>query len=386
MKITYRFFLLMACLVALVGINMSCTEEDLPNNGEPIIKYIRVTKPESSDSLLVGAFQGGLIAIIGENLGDAQQVWFNDQKASLTPTYVTNQSILVSVPANIPKDITNKLTIVFKNGRTLDHNFEVQVSEPSVLGMTCEYVGTGGIATIRGDYFYEPLTVTFAGGKTGELVSVADQLIQVRVPEGALPGQITVTTNFGETASDFWFRDNRNIFLSSDPFTGWWNAAFVVTAPGEGAPAAINGNYIRVKEVISGWSWKEVAGGPPDAMGEISKKIPDEAILKPADYNFKFEVNTIKPYTANVIKFTVGLNGFNNDQYTWLPPYDTKGQWQTVTIPFDEMVKAYEASGSKMAVSPIGYYTRVLFHGPGDLDCDMSFDNFRIVPKVLKKK
>ncbi len=386
MKITYRFFLLMAVLVTFVGINISCTEQDLPNNGEPVIKYIRITKPESSDSLLVGAFQGNLIAIIGENLGNAQQIWFNDQKASLTPTYVTNQSILVTVPSLIPKDITNKLTIVFANGNNLEHTFEVQVSEPIILGMTCEYVGTGEIATIRGDYFYEPMTVTFAGGVKAELVSVEDQLLQVLVPEGAKPGQITITTNFGETASDFWFRDNRNIFLSSDPFTGWWNSAYVVTAPGEGDPRAINGNYIRVKEVIGGWNWKEVAGGPPTAMGDISKKIPDEAILKPADYNFKFEVNTKKPYNANTIKFTVGLNDFNNDQFTWLPPYDTKGKWQTVTIPFDEMVKAYEGSGSKMAVNPDGYYTRILFHGPGELDCDMSFDNLRVVPKVLKKK
>ena len=68
------------------------------------------------------------------------------------------------------------------------------------------------------------LTVNFTGGVTGEIVSVTDKMIQVRVPAGAQPGPITVKTNFGETKSEFWFRDNRNIFISSDPYEGWWNA------------------------------------------------------------------------------------------------------------------------------------------------------------------
>ena len=383
MKNIYSKMLLL--MVILAGVLSACDKEDLPNGGQPKIDYIRVTKPESSDSLLVAAYQGTLIAIMGENLAGVQQIWFNDQKSSLTPTYITNTTIMVSVPSVIPQDITNKMRLVFSDGTELLHDFEVQISEPTVAGMECEYVPTGGIATIRGDYFYEPLTVSFAGGVTGEIVSVTDQLIQVRVPDGAQPGQVTIKTNFGETKSDFWFRDNRNVFINSDPFMGWWGASFVVTAPTGDDPAAISGNYIRVKQSISGWAWKEVAGGPPDAMGDISKNIPDEAILKPADYNLKFELNTKKPYSGNVIKLTVGLNDFNNDQYTWLPPYDTKGEWKTVIIPFEELAAAYEASGVKMAVSDKGYFSRILFHGPGDLDCDMSFDNFRVVPKVLKK-
>lgn len=386
MKTIYQSILLFVLLCTMAFITTSCSEDDVPNNGVPVIKYIRVTKPESSDSLLVGAFQGTLIAIVGENLEGAEQIWFNDQRATLTPTYINSKTILVSIPSVIPKDITNKMRIVFSGGNTLEHDFEVQISEPALSGMACEYVAEGQIATINGDYFYEPLRVTFAGGVVGELVSVEDKMIKVRVPAGATPGQITVTTNFGETKSDFWFRDNRNIFLSSDPFTGWWNEKYVVTNPSESDPAAINGNYIRVKEVISGWNWKEVAGGPPDAMGAISKNVPDEAILKPADYNLKFELNTLKPYNNNMLKINVGLaSDFVTDAYQWAPPYDTQGEWRTVVIPFEQIAASYEAAGVKLAVSPNGYYTRLLFHGGGDLDADISLDNFRVVPKTIKK-
>lgn len=377
---TQSVFLLILA-IAVMGIGASCKKDSSASSGEPVIKYVRITDPVSSDSLLIGAGQGALIAIMGENLGGTTEIWFNDQKASLTPAYVNDKTILVRVPNPIPIVITNTIKLVFANGKTLEYKFEVQISEPVISGMNCEFVGTGDVATIHGDFFYMPLTVSFAGGVTGEIVSVTDKIIQVRVPAGAQPGQLTIATNFGTTKSNFWFRDNRNIFLSSDPFTGWWNANFVVTNPGPNDPPSINGNYIRVNQKIGGWQWTEVAGGPPDAMGAISKKIPDEAILKPSDYNLKFELNTKKPYNANIIKFTIGLTGFDNNNYQWKPPYDTKGLWQTVIIPFEQIVASY---GHDLKVSPNGYYTRLLFHGGGDLDCDMSFDNFRIVPKYLK--
>jgi hypothetical protein len=381
MKKIYKLLQCLVIVISIAGVFSSCEKDDA--SGVPVIKYVRVTNPVSSDSLLVGAYQGNLIAIVGENLQGAVQIWFNDQKAVLTPTYITNTSILVSVPNQIPKVITNVLKIIFADGKELLYSFKVIISEPTVSNMVCEYAPVGTVATIRGDFFYEPLTVTFTGGVKGEIVSVTDKILNVRVPAGAAPGQIIVTTNFGATKSNFWFNDNRNIFISSDPYTGWWNASYVVTSPGAGDPVKINQNYIRVKKAIGGWSWNEVAGGPPSAMGAISKNVPDEAILKPSDYNLKFEVNTMKPYTNNVLKINVGLaNDFNNNEYRWLPPYDTKGIWQTVVIPFEDVAKSYGTA--PLTLSANGYYTRLLFHGPGDLDCDISFDNFRVVPKILK--
>lgn len=369
-------FLLIA--VAFAGVFYSCTKE---TTGEPKVKYVRITSPESSDSLLVGAGQGQLIAIMGENLQDAVEVWFNDQQARLTPTYITNTTILVSVPSNIPKQITNKLKIIFSDGFILNHEFEVEISKPYLSGMVCEFVNDGNTATIKGNYFYAPITVTFAGGVTGKIVSLTDQLIEVEVPAGAQPGQVTVKTNFGETKSDFWFRDSRGHFIDSDPYEGWWNASYVVTAPGAGDPPSISGNYIRVTKQIGSWTWNELAGGPASAMPVHSKNIPDAAILKPEDYYLKFEVNTIKPYDGSVLRINVALNAEQNVPYQWLPPYDTKGQWQTVVIPLTEVFAEYNP---KPVVNPAGYWCRLLMQGPKDLDADIAFDNFRVVPKVIK--
>jgi hypothetical protein len=113
-----------------------------------------------------------------------------------------------------------------------------------------------------------------------------------------------------------------------------------------------------------------------------SKNIPDEAILKPEDYYLKFEVNTLTPFNGNVVKINVGLSAEDNNGYKWLPPYDTKKKWQTVVIPLTEVFAEYTP---KPVVNPAGYWTRLLIgHGPGVWDADIAFDNFRVVPKVLK--
>lgn len=379
MKTFNRLIAAMLLVATVAGLFASCKKEE--KTGEPRITYVRVTNPASSDSLLVGAGQGKLVAIMGENLGGAVEIWFNDRQSSLNPTFITDRSILVNVPSQIPLAIDNKLKIKFKNGYQLTYDFTVQISKPAVSSMVSEFVNEGDVAIIRGDYFYAPITVTFTGGKTGEIVSLKDQEIQVRVPAGAESGPITVKSNFGETKSNFWFKDTRNIFISSDPWEGWNGKDYVVTNPGPDDPQKINGNYIRVKKMLSSWSWNEIADGTASSMPIHSKNIPDDAILNPANYNLKFEINTRKPYNNGMIRINVGTSVQDNTNYQWKPPYDSKGRWETVVIPYEQVYNSYTV---KPTVNPNGYWSMVLMQGPGDLDADISFDNFRIVPKVSK--
>ncbi|WP_104417732.1 glycan-binding surface protein [Neolewinella xylanilytica] len=372
----------------LVAVFLSCEKDDLVDGGRPSIDYVRVTTPELSDSLLVSAFQGSLIAIIGNNLGGTVEIWFNDLMADLNPVYVTDQSILVSVPSDVPTEVTNQIRLEFADGNNLTYAFEVDISEPEVNSMKSEYVFAGEVATIYGNYFYEPITVTFSGGLEGEVLpmTTADgQTLRVVVPEGAQAGPITVSTNFGTTESDFWFRDDRNIILSSDPFTGWWNVDYVVepSEVGPGDPASISGNYIRVNKMIGAWEWTEVAGGAADAVGEVSRNFPDDAIQNPRDYYLKFEVNTVKPYNNNIVRFNFGLPSEVNEAYFWQPPYDSQGEWETVAIPLEQVFSAYSDQGVTPVVLDEGYWTRILIFGGNALDADISFDNFRVVPKTL---
>jgi hypothetical protein len=379
MNSIHKILSMLLVMVGIAGMIGSC-KKDSSGGPTPTVDYVRITSPESSDSLLAGAGQGQLIAIVGTNLRDAQQIWFNDQKASLTPTYVSSTSILVSVPSPIPDSVTNMLKIIFKNGYELLYPFKVEISAPVVSSMMCEFVNEGDVATILGNYFYEPLTITFTGGATAELVDVKDDQVQFKVPAGAQPGPITVKTNFGETKSDFWFRDPRNTFIASDPFQGWNNGSLVVTNPGPGDPPKISGNYFRINGQVSAWSWNELADGDAGSMPSYSKNIPDDAILHPEKYYLKFEVNTMKPYNNSMIIINAGGSVVQDTKgYKWAPPFDSKGLWQTVAIPYEEVVASYS---KPPVVNPNGYWAMVLMQGPGDLDADISFDNFRVVPKI----
>lgn len=388
MKSFNKLLLIILLIVGVASVFSACKKEE---TATPTVSYVRVTRPEASDSLLIGAGQGQLIAIIGDNLQDAEQIWFNDQQARITPTYITKTSILVSVPTQIPTTVNNKLRILFKNGYELVHNFQVQISKPVVSSMASEFVNEGDIATINGNYFYAPVTVTFTGGATGTIVSRKDQELMVQVPAGAQPGPITIKTNFGEVKSSFWFRDNRNLLITGDPHEGWWGTYLITNPnPANGDPVKISGNYYRFKKIVGAWVWDqpEVAGGPAVNMPTHGKNVPDDAILNPANYNVKFEINTLKPYNKNRIILNVGLSkapgstdessAQDNNAYIWQPPYDSKKQWNTITIPFEDMVAAY---ARKPVINPSGYWTRILIFGGDDFDADIAFDNLRIVPK-----
>jgi len=379
MKSIHKFLALILIAAGLIAFAASCKKDN--KSGPPTITYVRVTNPNSSDSLLVGAGQGQLIAIVGTNLENVAEIWFNDQPAKLTPTYISSTSILVRVPTQIPLQVNNTMKLVFSDGFVLNHKFTVQISKPVISSMLSEFVNDGDIATVYGNYFYSPLTVTFTGGAQAEIVSVKDQQLDFKIPPGAQPGPITIKTNFGQATSEFMFRDPRPKVIDGDPAEGWWGT-YLVTNPGPNDPPKISGNYYRQKKSVKAWTWDapEVAGGPASSMPNHAKNVPDAAILKPEDYYMKFEINTVKPYNSNLISFNVGLTAEDNNNYAWKPPYDSKGKWNTVTIPFEDVVRSYS---NKPTISPTGYWSRILIFGPGDLDADIAFDNLRVVPKKL---
>ncbi len=154
----FKRFLMFLILPAVFAGVMSCEKEENPqaSDGPPVVHYIRSTDPALSDSLLVGTFMGSLIAIVGDNLGETRELWFNDQRATLNPTYVTKKSILVNVPSTVPVVVNNKIRFVFADGSELLHDFSVNVPAPTLSGIKSEYVPDGGTVVLDGDFFFEP--------------------------------------------------------------------------------------------------------------------------------------------------------------------------------------------------------------------------------------
>ena len=112
-KINYNR--LSVSLLVLVTIFTGLFFQSCDNEDEmlmPEIFYIRKTDPAKSDSLVAHAFMGDNIAIIGKNLGNVDEIWFNDQQAALNPNLVTPTAIIIQVPEVIPTTVTNKLILV----------------------------------------------------------------------------------------------------------------------------------------------------------------------------------------------------------------------------------------------------------------------------------
>jgi hypothetical protein len=383
MKFNDKRFLFLFLAAIATAVVVSCSDDDLPNNGKPKVSYVRVTDPAASDSMVVAAGQGQMLAIMGENLQGARELWINDQRATLSPTFITSKSIITRVPSQIPEVITNEMKIIFADGESLIYDFAVDISEPLISYMKSEFVNAGDLAVITGNYFYEPLTVTFTGGVTGEIVTVEDELLEVRVPDGAEPGPITITTNFGATESDFWFRDNRNIIASFDGTTaGLWHGPNYIVSSDDDIPV-INGKFIRMKRDLGAWGWFELYVGPSNSDAALElKNIPEEAFTRPEEYSLKFELNTLKSLTGAAIHMYIGpdmAGERGGTNYNWQPNINTEGQWETIVIPWEDVYTA----NKQFPYNPDGYGISIHFSGASPVTGDFGLDNMRVVPNTI---
>jgi hypothetical protein len=121
-------------------------------------------------------------------------------------------------------------------------------------------------------------------------------------------------------------------------------------------------------------------GEPAGDMGLATQNIPDDAIENPKNYLLKFEIATLEPLDGSVIHMYIGndMAGMRAAQsYAWTPAFDTNGEWQTISIPFENIVGL-----SNPAVSETGYGISFWFWEGAPLNANFAADNFRVVPEV----
>lgn len=394
----------------------SCSDDDNGKNGgggTPMVRYVRPCDATISDSLLVGAYLGERIAIIGENLTNVNKIYFNDQKAKLNPNFVTDNAIIITIPSGIPSE-KKDLIKLYTNNDSCYYSFETKVPAPTGKSMTCEYVADGEIAYIQGLYFVHenanPLRVTFPGDIDGEIISHDVNNIAVRVPQGAQSGPLTITSVYGSKESYFNFRDERNLILDFDTLypSGGYNYGWHAGA-GYGTDNGISGQYLIFKGAMTDKTWDDSNFGY-----ERWTYLPTDPDFfnanKMEKYVLKFEVNIPDVWSSSALQviFTgaadVWMNwdypsgGNPNNAYVsndafpralWMPwtqasdkTYATDG-WITVTIPMTEF--KYNRNGGTAKLNPAGHYSGItLFVNGGGVegaDCNPTFhiDNVRVV-------
>ncbi len=397
--------LLVTFFSAFFGMFFTACEEEDSGGGKPKVLYVRITDPEKADSLVTHAYMGSTIAIVGKNLENVDEIWFNDQQAFVNFSFVTSTSIIVTVPNVIPSEVTNLMLLINSNKNdTLKYPFGVDVPPPFLSGMLCEFVADGETAVIQGNFFIDdpgsPLQVFFPGNLEGTIESVTINEIEVTVPSGAGIGPISVKSIYGTTRSVFYFRDDRNIVLDFDVLTaaGGWRSGVI----GNSDPAPIKDNYVRFQGDMAGGpgaSWDEdhfsfnlwpIANGRPD-VPLYSDDISQAAI--------KFECYVVQEWQAAALQmiFTpysvTGTNSYiadtNVPRGLWIPwqatgSYKTDG-WITVSFPLSEFKYTHEGGtcGTAFTQDMLRGLTFFVWHGGVQgTDCSphICIDNIRIVP------
>lgn len=436
---------LLAATAILSGLTLQSCEDEPDKfeltSGVPTIYYIRPTNVDQKDSLLVQSYPDNSICIVGSNLTSIKEMYFNDKPAILNTSYITDNTLIVAVPKDIPDVVTDKIYMITSGEDTVKYDFHVVVPAPVITSMSCEYARPGDEVTIVGSYFVDdpnkPISVTLPDGKVvTDFTSKTRSQLTFEMPKCTTEGNITVTSIYGTTKSSFRYLDSRGLLFDFDGKTGltpqgWHNDGPVITD----TENPISGNYVQIgndqttMDADGGWNdnvyffpyWPGEWTTPISYVARKSQKLTDLVDFKDFEnmaYKFEMCIPSTNPWSAGAMQVIVGgvdkIGGagagtdtdgmtcaganntyFNNDDLPrgiyrpWAETgsYDTGGKWITVTLPIKDFT--YGMSGSKASgnikLTAADFTSLTLFIVGGGIsgtDCKpiIRLDNIRVVP------
>ena len=407
--------------------------EDYPDafelaDGVPTVQYVRYA---DRDVLIEQAYMGEVVCFVGENLCSVRELFFNDQQAVLNTSFMTENTLVAAVPGNLPAVTTDKVYMITKGQDTVTVDFKVMMPAPQLKSMSCEFQQPGTDVTIYGNYFKEPMTLTFEDGngvEVTEFKSVSMTEITFTIPEDAKPGKVRLETESGLARSPFSYYDFCDGLITdfdgtTDVVPQGWNFSGEYKSEG-----GILGNYVELKSASAmspDGAWNEDFkidfwcgtwdGDPMDNMsgpGVPICNIIDFADFKNMALKFELYIPSSNPWMAGAMQLIfcssdkAANDSWQNNTFVhtsateggldlcrglyrpWetTGSFDTGDKWITVTVPFSEFT--YNADGTSGAVplsKPEDFATFVIWPWNGGVigtECTPVFriDNLRAVP------
>ena len=440
---TFGKVLLVALTIAFGFSMQSC--EDQPDKyehtgGKPTVYYIRPADVEAKDSLIVEGSPQMAIALVGENLRSIKRMFFNDLEAVLNTSYITDHTLIVSVPKSIPNVVNDKITMITHDKDTLFYDFHVAIPAPLIMSMSNEHAKPGTNATIYGSYFIDdpnvPIEVVMPDGTVvKDFVEKTQTSLTFVVPNCTEEGQVAVKSIYGSTKSSFYFNDSRNYLFDFDTpnaVTGvvlgnhGWHPQVI-----KSDETSLSGNYLMLGDTDFGaegpwidkffsfeywpgnWQNPENYQGDGVRLTELVDFTDFENML------FKFEMCVPKnnPWSAGAMQIIVGgvdkisngetgildidgntLGGCNNTYFhnDVLPrgiyrpwettgSFDTNDEWITVTIPISDFKFGFSGGAASGKLTAKDFSSLVIFVVGGGItgtECHpiIKIDNIRVVP------
>ncbi|MGL4518194.1 MAG: glycan-binding surface protein [Phocaeicola sp.] len=389
-------------------------------DGLPTVKYVRMTDPALADSLLTGAYMANTICLVGENLRSVYELYFNDQKAILNTSLMTDNTLIIDVPRTIPETVTDKIYLINKSNERVEYDFKVLVPSPVVSSISNEYAKPGSVATIYGDYLLDdanvPLSIIFPGNvEVEEFVTITKTAVSFVVPAQAeLSGNVTVKSIYGSGRSPFQYMDSRGFLFDWDGVKGMaighgWRSG-VVSNSVEGVEPLL-GNYLVFDGELDNTAWPDEDKLSFNYWPEPNAGFPELSTLFDAteweNLLIKFEcfIPQRTPWTTcslqmiftsnETVTYNTGSNGYIGEDRVarglWTPwsatgSYHTANEWTTVTIPLKSFTYSRYGAASPVLPNKDSFtgLTFVLYAGPQDIGVNgpiiMCIDNIRVVP------
>ncbi|MCC8171079.1 MAG: glycan-binding surface protein [Parabacteroides sp.] len=418
----------LAAFIAVASFSITACKDEPDKfeltGGIPAVKYVRLPAESAADSLLTGAYMQTTVCLVGDNLRSICELYFNDQKATLNTSYMTDHTVLVDIPGTIPSAVTDKMYMITQGKDTVAYDFQVLVPAPQVSSMSCEYAAPGSEVTIYGDYLIDdpnvPLTITLSGNvPVTEIKDITKTAVSFVLPEAAQEGYITVESIYGSGRSQFRYRDTRNILFDWDASRGGmaaghgWRNGKVRNAD----PAGIDDSYLYFSGSLTAgneWAneddfcfnyWPEPENGYPklSSLPEFAEMLEKYGVDN-LQLKFELYVPSSAPWQAKALQVMFTSNNdvtyatANNNyygsaelpRYVWIPwqstgSYDTNDQWITVTMKLADFNKNVDGGKSSVSLSEdhlTGLTIFVFNGGITGTECNtaMGIDNIRVVP------
>ena len=237
----------------------SCESLDYPDRfketaGVPTVDFVRYA---DKDVVITQAAMEETICIVGENLTSVHDIYFNDQPAILNTSFMTEKTLMVQIPKNLPTIQDDKMHLITRDSAVVLYDFKVLPPLPKVEGMSNEWAKEGEKVTISGSYLFAPLTVQFPGADPVEITSSNGSSISLVVPAGSQPGKIKVTTASGTAQSVFMYKDTRGMLFDFDGMTGLDNHGWNGHKSRDDDGTGVNGRFFQfgdgVTELTGAW-------------------------------------------------------------------------------------------------------------------------------------
>ena len=420
---------ILAALTISAGfLAVSCEDQPdafVPAEGVPSVDFIRYA---DRDIVITQAFMQEAVCLVGNNLRSINQLWFNDQEAVLNTSYITDNTLVVSVPKTKATVRTDKIYMITAAKDTVTYDFVVLAPAPVVKAMSNEYAKEGEEVTITGQYFISPITIEFQGAVVEEAdMKLSETAATFKIPAGTQPGVVKVTTASGTTKAPFQYRDPRGLITNFDGGTDvvpqGWN--FKGEYKSEGG---VDGNYVELKSanvLDESGAWNEdykidfwcgnwngdpmsVTSGP----GTPICYVVDFTDFKNMTLKFEICIPKSNPWSSGAMQLIFASadkaanDSWQNNTFVhssasdpagldlcrglWRPweatgEFHTDDKWITVTVPFSEFI--YNSDGTPGLVPlerPEDFASFVIWAWSGGVngkECNPIFriDNIRAV-------